>query len=80
MVSGTPIVTTRLAGIPTDYEPYIFTFDDETVEGYAKTLDSLLELSEEGLRTFGAKAQEYILENKNAKVQVERLMEMMRKV
>ena len=76
MVSGTPIVTTRLAGIPADYEPYIFTFDDETVEGYAETLDKLLRKSKEELIEFGAEAQRYILEKKNAKVQVEGLVEL----
>lgn len=76
MVSGTPIVTTRLAGIPADYEPYIFTFDDETVEGFSKTLDTLLQRSDEDLRSFGRTAQRYIIENKNAKVQVERLLAM----
>lgn len=76
MVSGTPIVTTRLAGIPADYEPYIFTFDDETVEGYTETLDKLLRKSKEELIEFGAEAQRYILEKKNAKVQVERLLEL----
>lgn len=77
MVSGTPIVTTRLAGITADYEPYIFTFDEETVEGYAETLNKLLRISKEELCEFGSAAQRYVLENKNAKVQVERLMELM---
>ena len=80
MVSGTPIVTTRLAGIPTDYEHYIFTFDVETVEGYAETLGELLEKNEKELREFGATSQKYILENKNAKVQVRRLLEMADKI
>ncbi len=76
MVSGTPIVTTRLAGIPIDYEQYIFTFDEETVDGYAETLDNLLEKSEKELVEFGAAAQVYVLENKNARLQVERLLQM----
>ena len=80
MVSGTPIVTTQLAGIPVDYKPYIYTFDDETVAGYATTLYTLLKKSEDELREFGAKAQMYILEKKNATAQVKRLIGMIQRL
>ena len=32
MVSGTPVITTRLAGIPDDYYPYVFVFEEEINE------------------------------------------------
>lgn len=80
MVSGTPIVTTRLAGIPSDYEPYIYTFDEETIEGYSTTLGKILNKSDEELITFGARAQQFILQNKNAKVQVKKLIDMINKI
>ncbi len=76
MVSGTPLVTTKLAGIPKDYYPYIYTFDDETIEGYISTLRNVLNHSDEQLRDFGYKAQQYILKNKNTKVQVQKLMDL----
>lgn len=76
MVSGTPILTTKLAGIPDDYEPYIYTFDEETVEGYERTLRNVLNKSEGELRAFGAAAQRYILDNKNATVQVKKVLKM----
>ena len=74
MVSGTPCVTTRLAGIPSDHYPYIYTFDEETVDGYANTLQSLLKHTNEELLAFGTMAQQYILGNKNATVQTKRII------
>ncbi len=76
MVSGTPLATTRLAGIPKDYYLYIFTFDVETVEGYTETLRKILEHSDEELVDFGNSAQQFILNNKNATVQVRRIIEL----
>lgn len=77
MVSGTPMLTTKLPRIPADYYPFIFTFDDETVDGYTLTLRRILRYSAEELRAFGASAQQFVLKNKNAEVQVKRLMKLM---
>ena len=77
MVSGTPLLTTRLAGIPDDYYPYMFTFDEETTEGYASALRAVLNNSREYLDGFGKRAQEFILNNKNSKVQIERVLKIM---
>ena len=76
MVTGTPIVTTRLVGIPEDHMPYIYTFDEETKVGFAATIRRLLSLPPEELRSFGNAAQEYVLRTKNAVVQVRRVLDM----
>ena len=74
MVSGTPLVTTRLAGIPEDHYPYLYTFDTETAEGYAATLDSLLAKPEGELKEFGQRAAEYIRSAKASDVQVRKIL------
>lgn len=65
MVSGTPLLTTNLPGMPKDYHPYVYLFDNETVEGYADTLRCILSLSSDELQTKGKAAREYVLNNKN---------------
>lgn len=47
MLSGTPALITRLDGIPEEYFRYCYSFEDETVEAMAKTLEQVLSLPEE---------------------------------
>lgn len=74
MVSGTPLLTTKLPGMPKEYYPYVYLFDEETTEGYAKMLNELLSLSPDDLATRGLEAQQWVLKHKSNVVQAERLM------
>lgn len=74
MVSGTPLVTTRLPGIPEDHYSYVYTFDEETPEAYCSTLNHLLSKSADELISFGARARSYILSTRNTKRQVEKVL------
>lgn len=65
MVSGTPVLTTKLPGMPVEYYPYVFLFDEETVEGYKKKLDEVLLLSNQNLSQKGQKAKRFVLDWKN---------------
>lgn len=65
MASGTPLLTTKLPGMPKEYHNYVFLFKEETVDGYASALQEALSLSEEQLRLFGDKARQFVLHNKN---------------
>ena len=73
MLSGTPVLTTKLSGIPEEYFQYLYTFDDETVEGYAHKLDEILSLPDDELKQQGLKAQEFVLKNKNNIIQSQRI-------
>jgi glycosyltransferase involved in cell wall biosynthesis len=42
MVSGTPMVTTKLPGMPNEYLEYVYTFKEETIESMRQTLTTLL--------------------------------------
>ena len=77
MASGTPLVTTKLPGMPEEYYDYVFLLEDETVEGYADTLRSVLRYTDEELFEYGAKAKQYILNNKNVKIQGERIIKLL---
>ena len=74
MVSGTPVLTTKLPGMPKEYYKYVFLFDNETVDGYKKTLTDVLSLSNEDLYLKGKSAKEFVLKNKNNNVQGKRIL------
>ena len=78
MVSGTPVLTTKLPGMPEEYHKYVYLFDDESVEGMARTLESVLSLSAEELRAKGIEAREFVLREKNNLTQTKRIIEMIR--
>jgi glycosyltransferase involved in cell wall biosynthesis len=65
MSSGTPMVTTKLPGIPEEYFNYLFTFDDESVDGIKNKLNEILYYDEKKLKTFGQSARKFVIENKN---------------
>lgn len=74
MTSGTPIITTKLPCITDNYDPYVYYFEDDTAEGIKRTIEKCCELSDNELRKKGEMAKKYILENKNNKVQFERIL------
>ena len=76
MVSGTPLITTCLPGMPKEYYSYVYLFDEETTEGYARVLKEVLSYSNEDLETKGRTAQEFVLSNKNNIFQAKRLVEL----
>ena len=76
MVSGTPVLTTILPGMPKEYYPYVYLFDNgETTEGYAELLRHVLTLPDEELQEKGMKARNWVLENKNNIKQAKRIAE-----
>lgn len=74
MVSGTPLVTTPLAGMPEEYYPFVYLFSDETVEGLGQTLSELLSKPRQELHDFGRAAREFVLRHKNNRVQTDRIL------
>lgn len=76
MASGTPVLTTNLPGMPQEYQEYVYLFDDETVEGMAKTFTDVLNLPSETLRERGRCAQRFVLDKKNNVVQACKIIEM----
>lgn len=79
MASGTPLVTTKLPGMPAEYYPYVFLIEDESIEGYSEALRKALSHSNEELDIFGAKARRFVLEEKNNVKQASRVIELIKK-
>lgn len=73
LVSGTPVLSTKLAGIPVEYEDFIFWINEETEEGIIKSLHVALSHSDEELKMFGEKARNFMLNNKENHIQGKRI-------
>lgn len=79
MVSGTPVLTTVLPGMPAEYYPNVYLFDgEETIEGYAKVMRSVLSYSDEVLKEKGVRAREWVLDKKNHLIQTARIGELIK--
>ena len=75
MASGTPTLMSKLPCLPKEYEPYIYFFDDESIEGIKKKIIEICEKSQEELNEFGKKAAEFIHTQKNEIVQTKKIIE-----
>lgn len=74
MVSGTPLLTTKLPGMPKEYYKYIYFINNETSDGIAKELRNILNTSFEEREALGKEARKFVLEKKNNLVQSEKIM------
>ena len=75
MASGTPTLMSKLPCLPKEYEPYIYFFDDESIEGMKNKIIEICEKSQEELNEFGKKAAEFIHTQKNEIVQTKKIIE-----
>jgi len=75
MVSGTPVLTTNLSGMPEEYKEYVFLLEKETVEGLKETFEHILNLPEEEVRMKGLKAKDFVLLKKNNVIQMKRIID-----
>ena len=69
MASGTPTLMYRLGCLPKDYYPYLYFMEDESVDGIKNKLIDICEKSDDELKSFGQKASNFIINEKNEKKQ-----------
>lgn len=79
MVSGTPILTTKLPGMPKEYNDYVYLIENESVEGLTNTIRNVLNISEYELHEKGIKAKEFVLCKKNNIEQSKKIINMANK-
>lgn len=80
MASGTPLMTTKLPGMPPEYFPHVFLIEDESVDGIAKKLEEIFTLSRADLHKFGLEAKQFILSEKNNEVQALKIIKFLKSV
>ena len=78
MASGTPVLTTKLPGMPREYEPHVYLIEEETDAGVAAALTAALSHSEEELFQKGREARAFVLEQRNNVVQAAKILEMLK--
>jgi glycosyltransferase involved in cell wall biosynthesis len=71
--SGTPVLTTRLPGIPAEYYQHVFPIETETTEGIAEALRRTLSVPTAKLREKGVSAREFVVRDKSWQTQARRI-------
>ena len=73
MASGTPVLMTRLPGVPKEYFDYVYTIDIETAEGACEALKTIFSLDRELLEKKGKNALKFVMSNKNCITQSQKI-------
>lgn len=79
MASGTPFLTTKLAGIPEEYYDFLYTVEYSKAEDLSRRIDELFEEKPIELDEFGLRARNFILTKKNNIVQSEKIISFFKK-
>lgn len=75
MSSGTPLLSTKLPGIPSEYFEFIYAIDKEDIEGMADALSKVLSNDASVLKEKGLQAFSYVIENKTNVVQAKKIVD-----
>lgn len=80
MVSGTPVLTTNLPGMPEEYKDYVYIFNDESVKGMARKIREVLLLQPKELHEKGLSAKEFVLMEKNNIIQAKKIIQLIERI
>lgn len=78
MSTGTPVLTTKLPGMPEAYYPHVYFIEQETVDGIVDALKRTLSYSDDALFQMGCQARTFVLESRNNVVQAVKILEMLK--
>jgi glycosyltransferase involved in cell wall biosynthesis len=76
MMSGTPVLTTRLSGIPIDYNDKMYYIQEESITGMKNAMIFCLEKTQEELYEFATITKEYVFHEKNNSKQIEKFIDL----
>lgn len=76
MVSGTPVITTCLDGMPKEYRDYVYILDNTSVDNIISCIEEVLSKPNEEINLKGQAAKRFVLENKNNFVQTKKVIDM----
>ena len=79
MVSGTPVLTTKLPGMPKEYYPYVYLLEDETPMGVSDALRDIFSLTADERGKKGEAARRFVLEHKSNVIQAKRIIDFLMK-
>lgn len=76
MVSGTPLLTTKLPGMPKEYYSYVYLIEDESVDGLSDILKKILLKPQNELYDLGDKAKHWVISEKNNVLQAKKIIDL----
>ena len=80
MASGTPLLTTKVGGMPEEYLKYVYIIEDESVDGISATLNEVLKNTSQDLSAFGEQAAQFAMDNKNYLKMTRKMLSFLHKV
>lgn len=79
LASGTPILTTKLKGIPNEYYDFMYTVDAYNSEIISNKILEICEIDLEERIKFAEKARKFVIENKTQNPQVKKIISLLEK-
>nr|WP_300047968.1 glycosyltransferase [uncultured Nocardioides sp.] len=73
LASGSPVLTTRLPGMPEEYYPYVWTIDAPGPDGVAEALSAVFTHDPDEFIRRGQAGQAFVLDHKNNAVQAQKI-------
>ena len=74
MASGTPLLTTKVGGMPEEYLKYVYIIEDESISGISAALTTVLDNIPKALYLFGQKAAHFAIGDKNYRKMTEKVL------
>lgn len=71
--AGVPVLSTRLAGIPDEYDDLLHWIEDDSPAGISAAIDSVLAMPEQERRERAARAAEFVAQTRSAAAQGRRI-------
>lgn len=76
LVSGTPVVMYALPGMPEEYIEHLFVPKDDSIQTLANTFSDILSMDNDSINKHCENARQFILKQKNSKVQTEKIIDL----
>lgn len=73
MATGRPVMTSRLEGIPEDYDPYVLYLKDNSAESVTDTMQKVYQMNRTSLEAFGQAGKSFVEKYKSSKTQGKKL-------
>lgn len=78
MVSGTPVLTTKLPGMPEEYKQYVYLIEEDSARGVCDALKKVFSRTREERVSDGARARAFVSEKKSNVVQAKKILDFLR--
>lgn len=75
LAAGVPVVAYKLDGIPNEYDGYLHYVQDDSIDSLAAKLQEICGLDAAERENIGRRGAEFVLQNKNPRVQARRILE-----